>query len=613
MAKDEDFFKRDFSCVKEIVNRVRACFLKGNELSLKDIDLTSIMDEFNPTISFVYLTLFQAGEKPIRWGTRRSTLEKALSRNIGKIKEHKNFQNFDLKTARIMIEYVTAQYPIDLTKIHTSKFDENRFEPGVSGILMKNSEEVYYYMPTDAVVQSQMSVGSMLETLAKKMPVAKVTDKKIERIKRLVNSTDYQAYVIKTRAFVSYKDEVYPLYRGNILYEKFDEDVLLDQFIKASDWLVENLHDDGRFLYYYDCKDDSQKDHEHPTRKEPNLYYNDLRHNGGVITLVRAYIQTKDKKYLDAAKKALGFTASISVKDDNGGMYAFYNKKAKLGGTGTALAAMMNYRIASNDKTFDNYITGYVKHLISRIYKGEFLGYYIHPEYNNGKPLINLTDKERRETFSFYYPGEALLGIALFLNHFDGEDELKKLTEQKIKPALDWIVNERPKVYADMFASLPSDAWLMQAIEELSDNKNLIGDDQINFVFNDANAMMSLMYKKDDNPYLDYEGGFYYNWGDHFYPDGARAEGLVAAYFLAKKLGRTGLAEQILDACKLAAKCQFGLFNNEIYTYAHKNPQKSLHTIRFKMTRQWIRVDTIQHVACFFVRLNWALNNPASL
>ena len=51
------------------------------------------------------------------------------------------------------------------------------------------------------------------------------------------------------------------------------------------------------------------------------------------------------------------------------------------------------------------------------------LGYYIHPSYQDGNPLIDMSDSERRETFSFYYPGEALLGLALFANHFDEDDE----------------------------------------------------------------------------------------------------------------------------------------------------------------------------------------------
>ena len=108
------------------------------------------------------------------------------------------------------------------------------------------------------------------------------------------------------------------------------------------------------------------------------------------------------------------------------------------------------------------------------------------------------------------------------------------------------------------------------------------------------------------------EGGYYYNYGDHFYPDGARSEGLIAAYYLAKKQGEEELAAEILDTAKKAAKCQFQLFNDEKSGFSHRNPAKSAHGIRFKATRQWVRVDSVQHVACFFIRLYWSENPVGS-
>ena len=65
-------------------------------------------------------------------------------------------------------------------------------------------------------------------------------------------------------------------------------------------------------------------------------------------------------------------------------------------------------------------------------------------------------------------------------------------------------------------------------------------------------------------------------------------------------------AEEILEACRKTALSQMLLFNSEKNNYAHKNPNKSKGTIRFKATRQWIRVDSIQHVACFYFRLYFA-------
>ena len=370
------------------------------------------------------------------------------------------------------------------------------------------------------------------------------------------------------------------------------------------------MYDDGRFLYYYDCCEDTYKDHEHPNRPIDNLYYNDLRHCGGIIVLLRAYQLSKDKKFLEASKKALDWSVSVSMPHDTQwgkAYFAFYNNKGKLGGTGVLLVAMMQYYLITGDDTYIEYIKGYTRHVMSRVYdNGELLGYYIHPAFQDGKPLIKMNDEERKATFSFYYPGEALLGLGLYANNFD--DDLAKEAKRIGEKALDWIIDERPKIYADLFTALPSDAWLMQAIEEWAKDEHFRKENYLNFVFGDADTMIEKTYKRDDSPYIDYEGGYYYEYGDHYYPDGARSEGLIASYYLAKFLGKNELAQKLLNACKTVAMCQFHLFNDEINNYSHKNPERSKNSIRFKATRQWVRVDSIQHVACFFARLYMAEN-----
>lgn len=614
--KESRYYSQDITCISELLRRIRFAFINNVSAKTSKLNFEDVWD-FNPKISFTYITLFQAGKKQLRYGSRRNTIEETINRCISKIRENKRFSEFDIADSdkcRILIEFVTDKKLTDVKHLNTERFDEDRFEPGINGIELKNvfTDIPLFYMPTDAIVNSQMTLNQALVTLIKKTPIGKMTNSNPERIRLLADSDDYELYLIKTRAFVTFRNSTISLYRGNILYNEFSYDTLLMQFIKTSDWLVENMYEDGRFLYYYDCAEDNFKDHEHPNRKPDNLYYNDLRHCGGAITLLKAYQQTGNEKYLNAARKALEFTVSISKEHDYNGqraLFPFYNRKGKLGGAGLALIMMMHYRMISGDKNYDDYIKGYVRHILSRMCpNGELMGYYIHPLYHNGEPLVNMTDEERRETFSFYYPGEALLGLALFMNRFKDDDTLIKEVKEKAEIALDWIVNERPKSYAELFTALPSDAWLMQAIDEFAEDEAFRKPEYINFVFGDAQKMMDRMYVKDETPYLDYEGGFYYNFGDHYYPDGARSEGLISAYYLAKKLGETDFAAKVLAACKLAAKSQFSLFNCEEYTFAHRNPARSANGIRFKNTRQWVRVDSVQHVACFFIRLYWTEN-----
>ena len=607
---DREFFSKDFSVINVLLQRIRNSFISGETVSLSDLDFDGIIN-YDSNLTFVYITLFQAGQKPLRWGSCRQTLEETINRDIAQIKNSKLYQNFEISNSekcRIMLEYITEQIPTTIEKIKYATFVPERFEPGVTGLKLVFAGKTYLYTPSEAWSNSQIDLKSALNTVLRKTPIKNLTNKISERISILKDS-EYKCFIIKSRTFITYKDNVLPLYRGNILWE-YSPEAIKNQALTGADWIVKYQKDNGQYLYYYDAKEDNYVDHEHPNRTEDDLYYNDLRHCGGIVTLIRAYQLTKDDKYLKSAKKALDFITTITKEHTVAGKsaaYVYYNQKAKLGGTGMILVAMMRYRIESNDKSFDEYIKKYTRHLLSRIHQsGEMLGYYIHPSFQNGKPLVNMSDNERRETFSFYYPGEALLGLALFANYFDEDEKLKAEVLEKSRLALDWIVDERPKIYADLFTALPSDAWLMQAIEEWAHRPEFQKQNYIDFVFNDAKTMIEKTYQKDDTPYIDYEGSYYYNYGDHFYPDGSRSEGLVAAYYLANDLGEVELAKKILEACRKTAKSQMLLVNVPENIYAHKNPEKSLGAIRFKATRQWVRVDSIQHVACFYFRLYFA-------
>lgn len=611
--KDREFYQKDFSQLKLLVDDIRNALITGGKVDASKYNLSDII-KYNNVETYLYITLFQEGLTPVRWGSCRKTLSETINRDIERLRMYKTFDKFDVANkdkCRIFIEYITETIPADINKIKSGVFTPERFEPGITGVKIILNGRPVIYMPADAWVNSQMDTKSMFNTMLRKTYIKDLTNSISERIK-ILKKTPHKAYVIKSRAFVTYHDEILPLYRGNILY-KYSPEEIKNQAMAGADWILEHQYPDGKYLYYYDAKEDNYVDHEHPKRPANDLYYNDLRHCGGIVCLIRAYQLTKDKKYLEGAKRGIDFSIQLTREHEWEGEtagYIHYNDKGKLGGTGMILVAIMKYRNETGDKTYDEYIKKYTRHILSRVYKtGELLGYYIHPGFQKGQPLIDMSDEERRATFSFYYPGEALLGLALFANYFEDDEILRQKVIAKAKLALDWIVDERPKIYADLFTALPSDAWLMQAIEEWASNPEFRKENYINFVLGDAATMMSKTYKRDDSPYIDYEGSYYYDYGDHFYPDGSRSEGLIGAYYLAKKLGMTQKAEEILEACRKTAQSQMLLFNSDKNNYAHKNPEKSKGTIRFKATRQWIRVDSIQHVACFYFRLYFAENN----
>jgi hypothetical protein len=123
------------------------------------------------------------------------------------------------------------------------------------------------------------------------------------------------------------------------------------------------------------------------------------------------------------------------------------------------------------------------------------------------------------------------------------------------------------------------------------------------FVFSDAGKMIDQLYKVTEAPYPDYAGAFYYKYGDYPYADGARCEGLLGAYELAVKMNDREKARQIWQALRLAAWAVMHLVNTEDAIYFARNPILALGGIRFKFTRQWFRIDTIQHVASFYAKM----------
>ena len=72
---------------------------------------------------------------------------------------------------------------------------------------------------------------------------------------------------------------------------------------------------------------------------------------------------------------------------------------------------------------------------------------------------------------------------------------------------------------------------------------------------------------------------------------------------LCRKLGDEERARRIWQAIKLAAWAVMHLVNTEDAIYFARDPGLSLGGIRFKYTRQWFRIDTIQHVASFYAKL----------
>ena len=594
--------------IEYLLTKIRNALVTNEDFKLD----SSFEIAYDKNISQVYISLFQDGIKSIRWGSKQETFEKTIQRIIFKLKTNRKFFDFQVRDSfkcRIMFEIVMKEYPCNIRNLTTMKMNSpNRFEPGVNGLKWKYQNVVRYFMPTDAYTKSIMSVKQLLNYFSKQCGIAKQTNKISQRV-YLMRSEPIEYIFIESKAFITYNNEVLELDRGYPIAELgFSKDIVYDKTIKSVNWLVKNMNEDGSFLYYYDPYKNTVIDDIHPKMTDP-LYNNILRHSGGTVSLIRGYELSKNTYYLEKAKDSIEFlisTFKTHTYKKAFACYPFFNKKSKLGGAGIGLVAMMHYYIQTSDECYRKELDGLVRHILSRVdSNGEMLGYYIHPNFNDGNALLNPSDEVKKELFSFYYPGEALLGLTLYYRHIKNIDKtLQEDIRIKSEMALDFLVDVRPIKYDYMFESLPADAWLMQAIEEWVKVDGLKKQSYINLVFNDTKQMFEHMYTdentKDSNK--DYIGGFYYDYGDHVYHDASRCEGVVSAYYLAEYLGDDDKASWIMENMLLSAKGLMKTFHSDRSVYAHIDQNRALHSFRFKLTRQWVRVDSVQHAACFFCK-----------
>jgi hypothetical protein len=322
-------------------------------------------------------------------------------------------------------------------------------------------------------------------------------------------------------------------------------------------WIADHRLPDGRFTYYYDAATDSQRDHEHPARDPgTNPYYNLLRHCGGVITLLlwREYhqataaagnapdgdqrpLESLDTAVSEAIESGIEFyvrqLVSYTAPDGRPAAYAYYNRKAKLGGSGVGLTMLALYQRLFRTGKFLEHVGQLANHLLHEILdSGEFRYYHVYLD----RPV---TEADNRALFSFYYPGEALLGLAHYCQHVCDAESERRAIYDRIHRALRFLFDDRPRIYREHYTNLPADSWLMMAILDLWDVPEFRRPAYSEPVFQDADRMVDQMYTPSRAPFPDYTGSFFYHYGDHPYPDGARAEGLLAAYLLARKMGDT--------------------------------------------------------------------------
>jgi hypothetical protein len=327
----------------------------------------------------------------------------------------------------------------------------------------------------------------------------------------------------------------------------------------GGDYLIRAQKRDGSFHYNYDPFVESASGRD----------YNILRHAGAAMALFQLYEATREARYLEAARRAVVYLKSrfqwareadtLYVLDDDG--------KAKLGANGLALITLaMQLRL--DPKSGDQASALRLANLILRMQErdGSFASYYT-------------MKGESADRASLYYPGEALLGL-VELYSLTGD---KRLIEAARRGA-DYLIEIQERM-----ATLPPDAWLMQALEALFVIKR--DTTYAAHAIRLAEAMMREQYTAEGAPL--YAGG-YRPGVPRATPAASRAEGMLAALRLAR-LTNDGRAARIAEALKLSARFQLAQQFDADNSFYLANPERVVGGFRESLTSARIRIDYVQH------------------
>jgi hypothetical protein len=84
----------------------------SEDINISDMNFQGILD-YKQGFTQIYVTLFQEGLNPIRWGSCNGSLKDALNRIISKLKEAKTFDSFDItnnENAELWLNMLLTKY-----------------------------------------------------------------------------------------------------------------------------------------------------------------------------------------------------------------------------------------------------------------------------------------------------------------------------------------------------------------------------------------------------------------------------------------------------------------------------------------------------------------------
>lgn len=372
------------------------------------------------------------------------------------------------------------------------------------------------------------------------------------------------AYHFSTSSYFWENDQALTLYRGHRVFPVYTSQDLGNALMYGGRYLVSAVDEEGRYVYSYLPKTDSVS---------PG--YNILRHAGTTYAMLDLYSHSGDEDLLTAANRAIRYMMTQVRRCPVGNDFEdclIEDERAKLGGNGLAVLALSYYMRVTGDQELLENAQSLARWIVSlQAESGEFTTHIM--EYSTGQDTGSVSE---------YYPGEAIYALAnLYL--VDGNEEWLNAAQNGAR----WLANDR--IAGKSPDEVTHDHWLLLGLDVIQH----ISPDPVYYDASMAIADAIIQGQNVDPEFPDWFGGFYRPPSST--SNATRAEGLMAAYRVARDFGTPEQAERILQAAKNSVSFQLATqFNPESAMYL-PNPQRALGGFHRDLTNFEIRNDYVQH------------------
>ena len=358
---------------------------KLQENILNDQDLNFAKDEY-----VVFISISDGKQKAYVENAKGVTLNKAIEE--AKDNMNKKIMQYKIDPEWVRIDVVNNMDNITKTGLNNELLvKENNYRRGIS--LDENF--------TVALLENELNANNIIDYKSREINLKKLNKYLSSSNKEKGKISELPEEMISFSC-VSYINDSTGVHKlgteidnyGRRIEENLDELKLIEIMENASEYLIDCVSEDGKFIYRYN-----------PISKSTSNTYNILRHEGTVWSMIEVYKLTKNKELKDNINLAVKFVVdnSVKYKDDNTA-YIIENKnnEIKLGANGIGILMFVEYMETFNTDEYKDLVTKLGNGILEmQKENGSYYHVYMYPNFN-----------KYEEYRTVYYDGEATFALA---------------------------------------------------------------------------------------------------------------------------------------------------------------------------------------------------------